>query len=482
MTVAQPIPETPAISAAAADMPHRIAAAFAAQKAAVPARRSSFGLGERRAALAALAAAVRRHESALVEALQKDLGRPEAETILIDFLPVLDEIAHARRNLRRWMRPRRVRPTLASFGSSARIVPQPRGVCLIVAPWNVPFCLALGPLVSCLAAGNSAILKPSEMTPATSALIARIVAETFPPDLVAVVEGDKSVAERLLTLPFDHIFFTGSPAVGKIVMAAAARHLTSVTLELGGKSPVIVGPDADLDRAADWIAFGKFVNAGQICIAPDHLFVHASVKDHFLKKLRARIARAYGQGPTSPHLSRIVTPAHAQRLADLVSDAIAKGARPVLDLGAEGQSRGPLLIEALTPEMRLDQEEIFGPILPVIPYDDLGQVIDRINARDKPLALYIFDRDASRIDRILQQTTSGGVGINLTMAQFTHVGLPFGGVNTSGIGSGHGAHGFAAFSHQRAILRNRFLPLPLLFPPYGPRTMRLIGLVKRVLG
>jgi aldehyde dehydrogenase (NAD+) len=481
MLVAQPLAADPADPGPAVQS-DRITTAFAAQKAAVAARRTSFGLGERRAALAALAAAVRRNETALVAALAKDLGRPEAETILIDYLTVLDEIHHARRHLRRWMRPRRVAPTLASFGSSARIFPQPRGVCLIIAPWNVPFALALGPLVSCLAAGNSAILKPSEMTPATSALIARLVAETFPPDLVTVFEGDKSVAEALLALPFDHIFFTGSPAVGKIVMTAAARHLTSVTLELGGKSPVIVGPDADLDRAADWITMGKFLNAGQVCITPDHLFVHAAIKDAFLEKLRARIVRAYGTGNASPHLTRIVSDAHAGRLAGLVSDALAKGARPILDHGGEGRARGPLLIEALTPEMRLDQEEIFGPILPVIPYDDLSQVIDRINARDKPLALYVFDRDKARIDRVLAETTSGGVGINLTLVQFTHAGLPFGGVNTSGIGSGHGQHGFAAFSHMRAVLRNRFVPLPLLFPPYGARSKRLIALLKRVLG
>jgi aldehyde dehydrogenase (NAD+) len=473
-----PAPELPAEATGA----ERIAALFAVQKAGSAARRARFGLAERRAALAALAATIRRHEAELVEALRRDLGRPEAETILIDYLPVLDEIAHARRHLGRWMRPRRVRPTLAGFGSSARIMAQPRGACLIIAPWNVPFCLALGPLVSCLAAGNSAIVKPSEMTPATSALIARILAATFPPDLVAVVEGDRTVAEALLALPFDHIFFTGSPAVGKIVMAAAARHLTSVTLELGGKSPVIVGPDADLERAADWITFGKFLNAGQVCISPDHLFVHASVRDSFLATLRARIVRAYGDGPISPNLGRIVTSGHARRLAELVGDALARGARPILDHGADGQSRGPLLIEALTPEMRLDQEEIFGPILPVIPFDDIGQVIDRINARDKPLALYVFDRDRDRIDRVLGETTSGGVGINLTMVQFTHVGLPFGGVNTSGLGSGHGRHGFDAFSHHRAVLRNRFMPLPLLFPPYGPRTMRLVALLKRVLG
>ena len=455
---------------------------FAAMQAGNASRRRDFGLAQRRAALDRLADAVRRNETALVAALKADLGRPEAETILTDYLPVLQEIAHARRHLRRWMRPRRVWPTLATFGASARVAPQPRGTCLIIAPWNFPFQLALGPLVSCLAAGNAAILKPSEMTPATSALVARIVAETFPPDLVAVVEGDKTVAEELLALPFDHIFFTGSPAVGRIVMAAAAKTLASVTLELGGKSPVIVGPDADLKQAADWITFGKFVNAGQTCIAPDHLYVHAAVKEAFLTALRSRIARAYGTGETSPDLARIVTPSHAARLAALIADARDKGATPIIAGGQSGQSLGPHLIEGTTPDMRLSREEIFGPVLPVLTYSDIDAVIAAINAGDKPLALYIFDRDSARIDEITRRTTSGAVGINLTLLHYTQLNLPFGGVNTSGIGAAHGQAGFRAFSHERAVMRNRFLLLPLIFPPYTPRVMRLVGLIKRVLG
>lgn len=459
-----------------------IAALFTAMKAGNDARRQGFGLAERRAALDRLADAVRRNERAIAAALQTDLGRPEAETILTDYLPVLQEIAHARRSLRRWMRPRGVWPTLITFGASARIEPQPRGTCLIIAPWNFPFQLALGPLVSCLAAGNAAIVKPSEMTPATSSLVARIIAETFPPDLVTVVEGDKAVAEELLSLPFDHIFFTGSPAVGRIVMAAAARHLASVTLELGGKSPVIVGPDADLKQAANWITFGKFVNAGQTCIAPDHLYVHASVKDAFVSALRARIARAYGTGEASPHLARIVSPAHAARLAALVSDALDKGATAIVAGGQSGQAIGPHLIEGTTPDMRLSSEEIFGPILPVLTYDEVDSVIDRINAQDKPLALYVFDRNRARVEEITRRTTSGAVGINLTLLHYTHLNLPFGGVNSSGIGAAHGEAGFRAFSHDRAVMRNRFLLLPLVFAPYGPRAMRLIGLIKRVFG
>ena len=455
---------------------------FARMKAGNDARRSGFGLADRRSALDRLAEMVRSNEAEIVAALQTDLGRPEAEAILMDYLNTLQEIRHARSHLRRWIKPRRVWPTLATLGASGRVEVQPRGTCLIIAPWNLPFHLALAPLASCLAAGNAAIVKPSELTPASSALIAKMIAETFPPDLVAVVEGDKTVAEHLLSLPFDHIFFTGSPAVGKIVMAAAARSLASVTLELGGKSPVMVGPSADLKQAADWITFGKFLNAGQNCISPDHLYVHASVKDPLLAALRDRIARAYGSGEASPHLSRIVSPGHASRLSDLVSDGLDKGARPLVASGRNGQSIGPQLLEGVTQDMRLAQEEIFGPILPVYTYRDMDSMIAEINGREKPLALYIFDRDRERVAQITRRTSSGAVGVNLTLVHYSHLNLPFGGVNTSGIGSAHGHAGFLAFSHERAVLQNRFLLLPLLFPPYTPRVMRLIGLIKRVLG
>jgi aldehyde dehydrogenase (NAD+) len=451
-------------------------------KAGNDARRSSFGLAERCAALDRLADMVRRNEQAIVAALQADLRRPEAEAILMDYLNTLQEIRHARSHLRRWMRPRRVWPTLATFGASGRVEVQPRGTCLIIAPWNLPFHLALGPLVSCLAAGNAAIVKPSELTPASSALIAKMIGETFPPDIVAVVEGDKAVAEHLLSLPFDHIFFTGSPAVGKIVMAAAAKTLASVTLELGGKSPVIVGPSADLKQAADWITFGKFLNAGQNCISPDHLYVHASVKEALVAALRDRIARAYGHSERSPHLTRIVSTSHAERMSALIADALDKGARPLLSGTATGQSISPYLLEGVTHDMRLAQEEIFGPILPIYPFDSIDTVIAEINAREKPLALYIFDKDTTQVAEITRRTTSGAVGVNLTLVHYSHLNLPFGGVNTSGIGSAHGHAGFLAFSHERAVLRNRFLLLPLLFPPYTPRVMRLIGLVKRFMG
>lgn len=458
-------------------------ALFEAQRRLVPARRTGFGLAERRDALDRLRAMLRAHEAEIIAAIAADFGKAATETRLSEILPVLQEIAHARRHLRRWMRPRRVWPSLTTFGTSGRVIAEPRGVALIIGPWNYPLLLTLGPLVSALAAGNAVILKPSEKTPATSALIASMIGATFPPDLVAVVEGGVPETTELLALPFDHIFFTGSPAVGKIVMEAAARNLASVTLELGGKSPTVVGPGADLKRAADWVTFGKFANAGQTCIAPDHLFVHESVKDGFLAALRARIAKAYGKDPlASPHLAGIVNDHHAGRLGRLLDDALAKGARIVGGGERNGTRIAPTLMEAVTPDMEIDREEIFGPVLPVIAYSEVGEVISRINARPKPLALYVFDRDRAFAERIIAATSSGGVGVNLTVMHYTHPGLPFGGVNNSGIGAGHGEHGFLAFSHERAIMENRFSSLPMLFPPYTAGVRRLAGMASRMLG
>lgn len=457
-------------------------AAFDTQTAGIAARRQDFDLTKRRDALARLGTAIRENEDALIRAMATDFGKPASEVILTEFIPIMQEIRHTSRHLRRWMRPRRVAPTLGTLGTSARIRSEARGVCLIIAPWNYPFSLALGPLVSALAAGNSAIIKPSEMTPATSALITRLIKDTFTPDLVTVIEGGVDASQALLALPFDHIFFTGSPAVGKIVMAAAAKTLASVTLELGGKSPTIITPDADLKDAAKWITFGKFANAGQTCIAPDHVYVHDDIKADFLTALRAQISTSYGSGADSPNLAGIVNNHHAKRLNDLVQDATSKGATVTLDGTAQGTRMGPTLIETLTPEMDISEEEIFGPILPIIPYTDLTEVIKQINARPKPLALYIFGKSRDVTDQIITATSSGSVGINLTVAQFTHQGLPFGGVNSSGIGAAHGHFGFQAFSHERAILANHFSALPLIFPPYTTRVKRLIALIKRLLG
>lgn len=455
---------------------------FAAQKAGNARRRLDFGLAERRKALGALGAAIKRHEGELTRAMSQDFGKPAHEVLLTEFLPAYVELGHARRHLRRWMRPKRVYPGLVTLGTSGRIVAQPRGTCLIIGTWNYPLLMVIGPLISCLAAGNSAIIKPSELAPATSALVARLVSETFPPELVFVAEGGPEVAQKLLALPFDHIFFTGSAKIGQIVMAAAAKTLASVTLEMGGKCPTVIGPDADLARAARWIAFGKFSNAGQTCIAPDHIFVHETVREPFVAALRAEIGRTYMSGRDAQHMARVINAAHASRLAALLSDAVAKGARVILGGSPDGTRFPPTLIEAVTPEMTIDQQEIFGPILPIIGFDDLSQVIDQIDSRPPPLSLYVFSRDKGFVARLVDATRSGHVGVNLTNLQFSHVGLPFGGVNQSGLGAAHGVHGFWAFSHQRGVLVNRFSSLPLLMPPVSWLGRRLVPWIRRIIG
>lgn len=461
-----------------------IASLLDAQRRLVPARRTGFGLAERRAVLDRLRGMILAHRAEIIAAIAADFGKAATETELSELLPVLQEIAHARRNLRRWMRPRRVWPSLTTLGTSGHVIAQPRGVALIVAPWNYPVLLSIGPLVSAIAAGCSAILKPSELTPATSALIARMIAATFPADLVAVVEGGVETATELLSLPFDHIFFTGSPAVGRIVMAAAARHLASVTLELGGRSPVIVAEGADIAQAARWIVWGKFLNAGQTCIAPDHVHVREDLAQPLIEALQAQIARAYGKDPRhSPDLARIVSKAHWARLTGMVAAARAGGAGTLAGGEADEESRylAPTLISALSPDMALLQGEIFGPVLPILTFRDLGEPIAAINAGDRPLALYVFGRrDVTR--RVTAETSSGSVGINLTVAPFVHPNLPFGGIGNSGLGAAHGEAGFRAFSHERPVLRNRWSSLPLVFPPYGARARRLTSLLLAWIG
>ena len=398
------------------------------------------------------------------QAAQADFGKPAGEVDLAEILPVCLEANDAIRHLKQWMKPQRVWPTWLTLGTRSQVQCVPRGRCLIIGPFNYPVNLTLGPLISAVAAGNTAIVKPSELTPQLSALIAEVVREVFSEDEVAVVEGDAQVAQALQQLPFDHVFFTGSPAIGKQVMAAAAQHLASVTLELGGKSPTIVDESADLRLAAKNIIWAKFANAGQTCIAPDHVYVHASVKDAWVQCCREELNQAYGsslqQQSESPHLARIVNRRHATRLNDLLQDAKAQGAR--LLAGGEALPEAcfvqPTLLEGAPPQARLMQEEIFGPLLPVISYESLDAVIAAINAAPKPLALYVYSRRRTAIDQVLQRTVSGGVCVNHALVQFLHGRLPFGGVNHSGIGNAHGHYGFKAFSHERAVVQTQ-LPL-----------------------
>ncbi|HLO96164.1 MAG TPA: aldehyde dehydrogenase family protein, partial [Burkholderiaceae bacterium] len=408
-------------------------------------------------------------------AFAADFAKPATEVELTELLPVADEVHQACRQLKRWMKPRRVSPTLTTLGTRARVHCQPRGRCLLVGPWNYPLNCVLGPLVSAVAAGNTVLIKPSEFTPHVNAVIADLVDEVFAPEEVAVVRGGVATAERLLALPFDHIFFTGSPAVGRIVMTAAARHLSSVTLELGGKSPVIVDASADVEAAVRMLVWGKCINAGQSCVAPDHAFVHRSVAERFVGAWRDVVASRFGADAAavaaSADLARMIHRRHAHRVAGLIDEALGLGAELLAGGGHAVEDRhvGPTLLGGVPAAAALQQEEVFGPVLPLIVYDSLDEVLDRIQRAPKPLALYLWARDEEVIARVTRQSSSGGLGINLCMQQYAHGGLPFGGVNQSGIGSAHGWHGFRAFSHERAVLRNGPLnALRCFYPPYTP--------------
>lgn len=461
---------------------------FAKIKKAQDARKSSFNIEARMSLLENLREVIARNETRIIEACAADFRKPAPEVRLTEILPVLQEIKHTKKHLKSWMRPKRASASIGVLGTKSFVQPEPKGVCLIIAPWNYPFNLALGPLVSALAAGNSVVIKPSEMTPHTSEVIAKIVSECFPPDLVSVVQGDASTAQDLLSLPFDHIFFTGSPSVGKIVMEAAAKNLASVTLELGGKSPTIVGPQADIKKAVRNIVWGKFANNGQTCIAPDHLYVHVDIAQDFTDSLREEIRRVYGETTraqkSTPDYCRIVNDRHFERVTGLIEDAHLKGAT-ILEGGASDKEQNfvaPTLISNISKDMKISGEELFGPILPIIQYEDIDFVIDRINENPKPLALYIFDKRKSFATEIADRTSSGAVGINLTVVHFLHPNLPFGGVNNSGIGAAHGEYGFKEFSHLKASMEDRFSFIHLLFPPYTTKVKRLIGFVVRALG
>jgi len=404
-------------------------------------------------------------------ALWEDFRKPAAEVDLSEIYPVVSEARHAIRHLRRWMKPQRVATRLALFGSRSAIVREPKGVVLILAPWNFPINLTLAPLVSAIAAGNCAMLKPSELTPAATACMRGLLAELFDENEIAVIEGDASIATELLRRKFDHIFFTGSPAVGKVVMKAAAEHLTSITLELGGKSPVLVDQTANLADAARKIAWGKFFNSGQICIAPDYAIVHESVRDEFLAKLRAA---TIAMGDASRGI--IVNDRHASRVQRLLDDALSRGAKAHLGGNVRGREIDPTVLTDVPADAAVLQEEIFGPLLPVLTYRSLDEAFSIVNANEHPLVLYIFSRDRKAAREIVRRTRAGGTAINHTLIHFYEHELPFGGVGHSGMGRSHGFAGFEAFSNARGVLEQRlpFSAIELLFPPYGGKLQKML--------
>lgn len=429
--------------------------------------------------------AVQKAAPAIRLAAAADFRKPEAEVDLTELFTVVAEANMAIRRLKRWMKPQKVSTSLLMLGTQGRVEYQPRGRCLIVSPWNYPVNLSFCPLILALAAGNTAIVKPSELTPHLAAVMQGIIDETFPTDEVALIQGDAEVAQTLLSLPFDHIFFTGSPALGKLVMAAAARNLTSVTLELGGKSPTVVDASADIGVAVNNICWSKFMNNGQTCVAPDHVFVHESIADAFLEGMRARITAVYGGDASarfnSPDLARIVNARHTARVRSLLDDARARGAHIVVggEVREESCFIAPTVLDRVPVDAAIMREEIFGPLLPVIRFSALDEVIERINADEKPLALYLWGRDRQRIRTLLDRTSSGGACVNNTVVQVLHPNLPFGGVNHSGLGSTHGEFGFRAFSHPRAIADTRIALVSLFYAPYTARVRTLIRLVLR---
>ncbi|GIP37161.1 putative aldehyde dehydrogenase YwdH [Paenibacillus sp. J31TS4] len=418
---------------------------------------------ERLRRLAALKEAIRSKEQQILGALHRDLSKSEQEAYATEIGILYEEIRYAAKRLPQWAKPRRVKTALTHVGSRGWIVPEPYGTVLILAPWNYPFQLAIAPLIGAIAAGNTAIVKPSELTPSVSAVVAEVLAAAFPPDYVAVVQGGVQTSTELLELPFDYIFFTGSVPVGKLVMEAAAKHLTPVTLELGGKSPCIVHEDADPALAAKRIAFGKFTNAGQTCIAPDYVLAHRALKDKLVEELARSIRSFYGDRPLEhPAYGSIVSDRHYARLAAFLEDG-------TLATGGErdpaARRIAPTVLTGVTEEMPVMQEEIFGPILPVLEYETVDQAVRFVRSRPKPLALYLFTRD-KRVEReVLGRLSFGGGTVNDTLMHIATPYLPFGGVGESGMGSYHGQGSFETFSHHKSILKQpvRF-DLPFRYP------------------
>jgi aldehyde dehydrogenase (NAD+) len=424
--------------------------------------------------LAKLKQVILDRQEAIIQAAKADLGRPAFEAYFE--IATLAEINLALRNLKNWAKPQRVASPIDQFPSSAWIQPDPLGVVLIIGPWNYPFQLLMSPLVGAIAAGNCAILKPSEHAPHTSRVVAEMIADTFNPSYISACEGDATVSQQLLAEKFDHIFFTGGTAIGRIVMASAVKHLTPVTLELGGKSPCIIDSDIDVDIAAKRIAWGKLINAGQTCISPDYLLVHSQIKDVFIDRIKHYIKEFYGENPAqSPDYGRIIHQKHFDRLiAFLDRGKIILGG----DYNANDRYIAPTLIDDVTWDDPVMQEEIFGPLLPILTYNDLEDAISQIIARPKPLALYFFSKDNDKQQRVLRATSSGGVCINDVVFQVGVNTLPFGGVGESGTGSYHGRASFNTFTHFKSVLKRTFwLDLAWRYAPYTTQKLAQIKMI-----
>jgi len=437
--------------------------------------------------LARLARMTRQHAQDIIDAISADFGSRSAhETLIADLLAVDESIRHARRHLRRWMTPKRVPTGIKYRPGYNRLISQPLGVVGVVAPWNYPYQLSMLPAVAALAAGNRVMIKPSEVTPRTAELMARIVADTFGDDEIVVFPGDAAMGKAFVELPFDHLFFTGSTAVGRLVAQAAAKNLTPVTLELGGKSPVIIDSDTDFAKIMPMVAIGKLFNAGQTCIAPDYALVPRARAGEFAAEMERAVAKLYPTLARNRDYSSIVNDRHYARLTALVDDARASGAK-IIEINPAGEkldraSRkiAPTLVLDAGDDTAIAREEIFGPLLPIVGYDGIDDAIRYVNARPRPLALYWFGDRAAHRERVLHGTLAGGVTINGCLTHFAQEAQPFGGVGDSGYGTYHGEYGFRTFSKEKPVYyQSRLGLLPLLLPPYGRRLDAVLGWFKQ---
>jgi coniferyl-aldehyde dehydrogenase len=460
-------------------------ALFEKQRAAF--RRGAPDHTKRVAALRSLETALLDCKDEIVRATNEDFGgRARQETLLLELAPLVDAIRHTRKHLAGWMKPLRVSAGINFFPARARIIYQPLGVVGILGAWNYQTFLSLSPLVDAIAAGNHAMVKPSELAPKTAEVLQKMIAAIFPPEYIAVVTGDAQLAEEFIALPFDHLLFTGSTRVGKLVMKAASENLTPVTLELGGKCPAIVHQGFPLRTAVGRILTGKLYNAGQTCLAPDYVFIHESQRDDFVKLASEVAQQLYPKWSGNPDYTHIISAQHFGRLNGYISDAVSRGATKV-PLGSQ-EARTSTTDRLFTPVVLLDtndsmqvmREEIFGPILPVLMYRELAEALEYVNAHERPLALYYFDHDAGRIAHVLQTTMSGGVTINDVIYHIAQNNLPFGGVGASGMGHYHGRAGFETFSKKKSVfLQSRFSTLKFLRPPYGAFADRVIRFLLR---
>lgn len=442
--------------------------------------------GERIKKLKLLRAAIHEHARDIQNAIYNDFRKPPVETDITEIFILTMEINHTIRHLRKWMRPKKVPTPLSFLGSKSWVTYEPKGVSLIITPWNFPFLLAMDPLISAIAAGNCVMMKPSELSPHTSHLIKEMLGRLFPESEVAVFEGGHRIAQHLLKKPFDHIFYIGGSRVGRIVMEAAAKHLSSVTLELGGKSPAIIHYSANLKEAARKISFGRFMNAGQACVAVDYVLLPKHLQEPFVDHLIKEVSRSYGQSPEeirkNGFVAHIINPGHFFRLKSMFDDAVNRGARVRFGGYFDQQDRfiSPTVLTDVSPDADIMQEEIFGPLLPVLTYEDFEEAIRFVKSRPKPLNAYIFSRDNKSTRLALNQVPCGTACVNDAASQFAQVNLPFGGINESGMGNAHGFYGFRAFSHEKPVMKSpRHPSIELFYPPYTPRVKKLVQLAIR---